>query len=214
MNRRWIAPLVIVAMFAFSFAVVGHLPDQVATHWGLDGEPDGWMGPWGAAFSVPLITVALWALLLGLPRIDPRKENYLRFWPTYQLLVAGVVVFMAFVQMMIIAPALGWRIDVTRSVLVVTGGLFLLIGNYLPRIRSNWWMGIRTPWTLSNEQVWRETHRLGGRTMMAGGAIAILAGLLAPAVALPVGIAGMLAGGLLPAAWSYILWRRLPAPER
>ncbi len=208
MKRKWIAPLVIVATYGFSIAVAGRLPERVATHWGLDGEADGWMSPWGAALSLPTVILAVWALLLALPRIDPRKAHVEKFWPTYLLVVTGVVVFLAMLQVMVLGSALGWAIDVTRSVLILTGGLFLLIGNYLPRVRSNWWMGIRTPWTLSSERVWKETHRLGGWTMMAGGLVAIVAAFLAPDSGIPVALVGMLGGALIPAVWSYVLWRR------
>lgn len=208
MSRKWIAPLLIVMMFVCSIAVVGRLPERVPTHWGLDGEVDGWMTPWKAVLFGPGIALANWLLFLVLPRIDPRREQYERFWPTYYLMVNGITLFLAVVQGLILTSALGWAVDVTRVILLLTGGLFLVVGNYLPRVRSNWWLGIRTPWTLSSEHVWRETHRFGGWTMMAAGALAMIAAFLPTPIGAGVAVAVMLGGGLIPVGYSYLLWKR------
>jgi uncharacterized membrane protein len=122
----------------------------------------------------------------------------------FNVFVAVLGVF----HVLLLGSALGWGIDMTRTVVAVIGVSFVAIGNFLPRIRSNWWMGIRTPWTLENERVWRETHRLAGWTFVAGGVLAICAVLLPRDVRMPVAIAALIGGALLPTAWSYVLWRR------
>jgi uncharacterized membrane protein len=97
--------------------------------------------------------------------------------------------------------------------LIMIGLMFIVLGNFLPRLRSNWWMGVRTPWTLESERVWRETHRMAGWTFVAGGAVAVLAVLLPAPLRFPIGFAGLMGGGLLPVIWSYVLWRRYKKAE-
>jgi uncharacterized membrane protein len=103
----------------------------------------------------------------------------------------------------------GWRVNAGRTPMIGIGVLFMVLGNYLPRIRSNWWMGIRTPWTLESETVWRETHRLGGRTFVVSGAVATLASLLLqPPASVFVTMAALGVGGLVPVVYSYVIWKR------
>jgi uncharacterized membrane protein len=86
--------------------------------------------------------------------------------------------------------------------------LFMALGNYLPRVRSNWWMGIRTPWTLESERVWRETHRVAGWSFVFGGVVTMVAALLPPAARPWVALAGLVVAGFVPVVYSYVLYRR------
>jgi uncharacterized membrane protein len=108
---------------------------------------------------------------------------------------------------MTLAVSLGYEVDVTRWMLAGVGVMFVVLGNYMPRIRSNWWMGIRTPWTLENEEVWRRTHRFGGRTFVAGGVVTIAASLLLGGRSAWVSLAAMVIAGLSPVVYSYVVWR-------
>jgi uncharacterized membrane protein len=208
MTRRWIAPLGVLVMWAFAFAVMPALPERIPTHWNLRGEVDGWMDrPWGA-LAGPLAATAVVALFAVLPRIDPRRRNFEKFRGELHLMVNLFVLFFLAVEVLTLGAALGWPVDVGQGVLAGIGLLFVAMGNYLPRIRSNWWMGIRTPWTLESETVWRETHRLGGRCFVAGGAAAVAAAFLPEPARGVVATAALLAAGLVPAAWSYVIWRR------
>ncbi|MGH7565276.1 MAG: SdpI family protein, partial [Gemmatimonadota bacterium] len=125
-----------------------------------------------------------------------------------------IALVMAVLHVLTLGLALGWPIDTDRAVTVTMGLLFVGLGNYLPRLRSNWWMGIRTPWTLDSEAVWRETHRVGGWTFVAAGLVLILAGLFVPAgprawvsgIALATGVA-------IPLVYSYVVYRRTAGPS-
>ncbi len=208
MSRRWVGPLLLLAMWAFALAVYPALPARIPMHWGFRGGVDRWGGKWPSAFVVPLAGVALWLLLPALRRLDPRRGHYERFEQTFWLLVNALVAFMAVVEVALLGAALGWAVDMTRVALVLVGLVFVVLGNYLPRVRSNWWVGIRTPWTLESERVWRETHRLGGRTFVIGGLVTMVAALL-PAVVRPwVALAGLVVGGFVPVVYSYVVWRR------
>jgi uncharacterized membrane protein len=199
---------IIVAMVLLSGAVWSELPDRIPTHWNFRGEVDGWSGRLSGAFSVPGIALAVWLLLPLLRRVDPRRANYERFNETFFVIVNSIVLFMAVMHTMMLGAALGLPIDMTRAVLALIGLVFVVLGNFLPRLRSNWWMGVRTPWTLENERVWRETHRLAGWTFVAGGALAVLSAFLPATVRTAVAFTGLISAGLLPVVWSYVLWRR------
>jgi uncharacterized membrane protein len=208
MKHRWITPLLLAAMWAFALAVYPGAPERIPTQWNLRGQPDAWGGR-SAVFLLPVIATALAALLvLGLPRIDPRRANWERFREELWVIVNVLLLFMAWIEAVTLGSALGWSVDPGRAMLGGVGVLLVLIGNYLPRIRSNWFLGIRTPWTLTSERVWRETHRVGGRAFVAAGLVMTLASLTPAPVA---DIASMTAVGVaavLPVAYSYFAWRR------
>lgn len=208
MSRRWLGPVLIVGMAIFVAVVYGHLPARMPMHWNASGKVNGWANRWPWALLMPVMTACIWLLLVGLRRVDPRRAHYERFNETFWLFLNLVVSTMALVEVFTLGSALGWGIDMTMAMTAVTGVLFIAIGNYLPRIRSNWWMGIRTPWTLESEHVWRETHRLGGRTFVAGGIISLVALLFPAPLRIWVAMAALGLAGLTPVVYSYVVWRR------
>jgi immunity protein, SdpI family len=209
MRNRWIAPVLIAGMVAFALAVFPRLPDPLPTHWNFRGEVDGWTPKLPGAFWAPFAAVVTAALLWVLPRIDPRRANIEKFRGELRLVTNLLVLFFALMEVLTLGYALGWPVDVSSGILASVGLLFVGLGNYLPRFRSNWWMGIRTPWTLESERVWRETHRVGGRTFVAGGAVAALAALLLPdPVRTWVAMAALGTASLIPVVYSYLVWRR------
>jgi uncharacterized membrane protein len=208
MKRRWAAPLLLAAMWAFALAVYPRMPERIPTHWNLHGEADGWGGR-AAAFLLPAIATAVAALMVFvLPRIDPRRANWEKFRDELWVVVNVILLFMAWIEAVTLAAALGWEVDTGRAVLGGAGVLLVVIGNYLPRIRSNWFFGIRTPWTLTSERVWRETHRVGGRAFVAAGVVMVAASLAPAPFADAVSMAAVAAAVVVPVAYSYLAWRR------
>lgn len=208
MTSRWTGPLLVAGMVAFSLAVWPSLPERVATHWNVAGEVDGWMGRTAAALAMPALALPLWAMMLLLPRIDPERRSLEKLGGDYLFLVHLVLLFLGAIHVAMLGHALGWNVDVPAFVLVAVGLLFVGIGNYLPRVRPNWTVGIRTPWTLSSEKVWRRTHRLAGRTMVAGGLLAAAAAFLPEPARAVASLSALLGGALAPAAYSYFAWKR------
>ena len=212
MNRRWIGPALIVLMVAFAVAVYGRLPERVPTHFNLAGEPDDWMARFPGAFLLPAITAGIYLLLFALRRIDPRRRHYERFEETWWVILNVLALVMAAMHVLALGVALGWPIDMGKAITVTIGLLFVGLGNYLPRLRSNWWIGIRTPWTLDSETVWRETHRVGGWTFVAAGLALVVAGLVIPAGTREwVSGAALAIGVLVPLVYSYVAYRRVGA---
>jgi uncharacterized membrane protein len=197
----------ILVALAFGIWALPNLPAEVASHWGLDGEPDGWSSRTTAVFVLPLIGLGIAALLAFLPRTDPRQKNVELHAGTYWLVANASLVVISAIHIGMIAFNLGWPVPLTRVVAIGIGGLFVLIGNVMTRMRPNWFMGIRTPWTLSSDVVWRRTHRVGGYGFVIGGVLVILAGLLRPSWASWVMLASVGAAAFGSIVYSYIVWR-------
>ncbi|CAN5920655.1 hypothetical protein BH24BAC1_BH24BAC1_30840 [soil metagenome] len=157
----------------FLLAVGDQLPARVPIHWNVRGEADGY----GSPFMLVLLNVGLYLLLLLVPKIDPRKRNYALFQESYYKLRIILAVFVTLLTGTILLNGLGYAIDVARVVGLSVLLLLAFIGNYLTTIRPNWFVGIRTPWTLSNDTVWKRTHQLVGKLWFFGGLAGFLLGL-------------------------------------
>lgn len=208
MKTRWLGLLFALSAIVFSAAVFTKLPDQVPTHFNFEGEPDDWMARRYAAFGMPVFAALMVLLFNMLPKISPRRANLDRFSDTYWTIANLLVAFMCVLHILVLGRALGWPVDVTTATLLCVGIMFMVLGNILPRTRSNWWMGIRTPWTMESENVWRATHRLAGKTFMLGGAITLIAALLPAAIRPWIAMAALGIAGFIPVIYSYLYWRR------
>ena len=208
MKRSWLGVLFVLATLIFGALVFNELPARVPTHFDASGQPDGWSSRWFAVFGLPLLALGVLLLFHLFPKIAPRRENMDRFEDTYWLVATIAVGFMCALHVLVLGRALGWPIDITSATLLGVGLMFLIIGSVLPRMRSNWFMGIRTPWTMESETVWAGTHRLAGKTFMIGGAVTVVAALLPERLRPWIAMAALLVAGFIPVIYSYVLWRR------
>jgi uncharacterized membrane protein len=184
------------------------LPAEVATHWNFRGEPDGYSGRFVAAFVFPAAILVLAGLAWVLPKIDPRGRNYLKFHDTYWLLINGILLFMGFAHLMVLAAGAGYAVRIQTVMPIAVGFLFVVIGNYLARVQPNWFVGIRTPWTLSSDTVWRKTHRLGAWVFVIAGLL-FMAMPFVPGAAGTIPFAVVVVGLILtPIVYSFYLWMR------
>lgn len=208
MRSRWFG-LVAAALAAMvSIWAYPRLPETVATHWNLRGVPDGYSSRFWAVALMPLVMVGMAGLLRVLPKIDPRRDNYAKFIDSYWLIANVILVFLGLAHVLILANGMGYLVQVDRLLPLGVGLLFAILGNYLTRIEPNWFIGIRTPWTLSSDAVWRKTHRTGGWLFVIGG-IVIATGAFAPRGAfVPLFVATVLVVAGIPVVQSYVLWKR------
>ena len=197
----------LILTFLVSLAAYPVLPDQVVSHWNAAGEPDGSMGKLAGTGLVPLITVALVALLLFLPRIDPLRKNYDAFRDWYDGFILAFVLFMLAIQCQIILWSLGYRISMNLVMPVLVGLLFVYTGFFLEKVEPNWFAGIRTPWTLSSPAVWKKTHMLGGKLFKIAGIVSC-AGALVPDRAIWFILVPVLASALATVVYSYYAFRK------
>jgi uncharacterized membrane protein len=184
------------------------LPLRVASHWNAQGDINGWSSRTLLVLLTPLLGVGIALLLAALPRIDPKRENDALHAGPYWLIGNAVLVFLALTQVAIVGANLGWPVPVTRLTMAGVGALFVIVGRMMPRMQPNWFMGIRTPWTLSSETVWRKTHELGGRLMTWAGIAVVLGALLGGAFSVAIVVGAAVVAGAVSLVYSYLLWRR------
>ncbi|HTO73158.1 MAG TPA: SdpI family protein [Gemmatimonadales bacterium] len=208
MRRLWPSFIAFGLAVALSVWAYPRLPAQVATHWGIEGQADGWSSPLVAVLIVPVATILLAAVMLAAPQIDPRRESWQVHGQTYWRVVNMVICFFLCIHLLVIGEGLGWGLPVARLVPMAVGGLLVLIGNLLPRLQPNWFMGIRTPWTLSSDDVWRRTHRLGGAMMVIAGLLLAASGFVARGLAFTLVVILVAFCVLVPVVYSWVLWRR------
>jgi uncharacterized membrane protein len=209
-RSEWPFRAVIAAMFAASAAVWTRVPTPLPIHWNAAGEVDGWGNRGVALLTVPIAAVAIDALLRALPRIDPGGENYRSFPGAYRAARLALLVVLAGVHAVLVASALGFRFDVVRVVFAGVGVLHVVLGGVMGKLRPNWFIGIRTPWTLSSKRSWVRTHRVAGVVFVLGGAAMTAAALLRPSSALAAIFAFALGPYPVLIGYSWWVWRRDP----
>ncbi len=177
--KKHVFPLGITLLTLVAWLIaLPHLPATMPIHWGANGEADGFATKINAMILTVGIMVLIYFVIAFVPRIDPRKENYKYFSKTYNIVLNAVLLLFFFVNMSTILQGLGYNVPMSYIAPIMAGLVFIIIGNYLQRVRSNYFMGIRTPWTLSNENVWKKTHRLSGKIFFIGGLLILISAFL------------------------------------
>jgi len=185
----------------------GSLPDPIASHWNAAGEADGVMAKfWGLALF-PLVMGGLFGLFLLIPVIDPLRRNIEGFRREFNIFFIAIIAFFTYLFALVLAWNFGARFPFGGAIAPALGALIFLIGVILPRTKRNWFFGIRTPWTLSSDRAWTETHRLGGRLFQIAGILAV-GGAIAPSYAFVLAIGPLIAAVLILLPYSYIAYRR------
>lgn len=203
-----IVSIVLIAVAVIvGIALYARLPDPIPAHWNAAGQVDGYMSKFWGVFLMPIITSVLLPLFLAIPHIDPLKANITKFLGVFNWFILGFVAYMLLLYGLILAAALGYPFNMTVILLPIVGLLFIGIGYMLSKARRNFFIGIRTPWTLSSETVWDKTHRLGSKLFMLGGAVTIVSAFFGE-TGIWLMLAIILAATLVPVVYSYILWRQ------
>ena len=205
----WVILLIGLIPVVAGWSLYDRLPEIMATHWSLfNNQPNGHM-------SKTVSLSVLSALLLGVPilmkgsrRIDPRRDNYEKFAQTYDILRLTVTLVLGIAMGFTLLYNLGYEFNNSRVALIMVGGLFAVMGNYMGRIRYNYFVGIRTPWTLANEEVWRRTHRFAGPFWFFGGVVTLICAFLPNALASTIAIVVIAVVVLVPIVYSYLAFAR------
>jgi uncharacterized membrane protein len=199
---------VLLADLAFGLWTLPRLPETVPVHWNFAGEADRFGPAWQNALLLPAIALATWGVLLVLPLADPLRKNYARFLSTLKLFRWLIPLMSVALHLLLTLPALGLAVDSGRGGRAILAVAFVVLGNSMGKLRHNWFVGIRTPWTLASEEVWTRTHRLAGPVWVAGG-IVQLAAAFVPGTPGDVLFAAPLAVMVLvPVGASYLLFRK------
>lgn len=204
--------LIVALSLVVSVWAYPQVPDQMATHWDAAGQVNGTMSKLWGLFLIPVLSGGLVALFLVLPQIDPRRENYAPFREYYNGFIVVMTAFLALVHGASVAYNLGYDVDITAVTLGSVGLLLIYLGFLLDHAEPNWFVGIRTPWTLSDETVWDDTHHLGARLFKLSGVLALL-GLLFNDYALYFLLVPVLATTVVTLGYSFYRYRQLQGSE-
>lgn len=206
--RKWY-PIILIALAILVSAIsYPRLPDQVPTHWDIHGNVNDYSSKTLGLFLLPVLMFGIWALMRALPLIDPRHENYAKMRGAYELVFNATLTLLLLVHVVAIGAMLGLPVSITRVIPGLLGVLFIVIGNVLPQARPNWFFGIRTPWTLSNDRVWQRTHRIGGYLFVACGLIIVATAIFPPEIGFPILLVAALGAAFGSALFSYIAWKQ------
>lgn len=198
---------VLVITWIVAFVYEPKLPEQIPTHWNIHGEVDDYTSkPWGV-YMLPLISTVTSLLLLLLPKIAPKGFKLDSAKKVYEIIVLIMAIFMLGVMVLVFEQALKNSLDMNKWIMGGIGILFVIIGNYLTKVPKNFFMGIRTPWTLSSDEVWYKTHRVGSWTFVVFGALVLLGALLNWPTGLIIGF--LSAAALIPVIYSLIVYKKI-----
>lgn len=204
--------IVILILWVLSLAVAGfiypRLGERVAIHWNARGEVDGYGSPFMGSFFLPLVAGGISLMLLFIPAIDPLKKNIERFRTTYNGFILFFMFFMLYLFGMTVLVNFGYRVNMNYALIPAYAALNFIAGILVAKAQPNWFIGIRTPWTLSNETVWFETHRRTSRLFKLAALVTLL-GFLAVDYAIFFLLAPLMLVAVYAVLYSYLAYRRL-----
>ena len=209
--RKWIPAILILAAVIATIAVYPRLPEQMPTHWSISGEVNGWSSRLFGAWMMPLIMAVVWLFMRAIPHIDPRKANYEKFSGMYDALVILILTFMLLMHVVILLSATGTVIRMNRVVMPAVGIFIAIMGVLLPRAHPNWFVGFRTPWTLTSDLSWERTHKVGGALFIALGMLIVASTFVAPGRAIWVLVVAALGVVAFLFIYSYQVWKQDPS---
>lgn len=206
MTRKYYiaAILLTLAAFAATALVYPHLPATIVRHWDLHGRPNGYSPRW-TIFLFPAGMAAFTLFTWFLPSLSPRHFEVDSFRNTYLQIMLIIVGLLAFATGSTLWSNLGHNVSIKWALIVVCV-LFVLLGNLMGKVRRNFFIGVRTPWTLASDRVWYATHRLAGKTFVIGG----LTGLLLVVLGLGAWmVVALLTGAFIPVFYSFYFYKQL-----
>lgn len=212
MNTRTTIIVVLVLLVAATvvgLALWNRLPDPMASHWNENDQVNGYMSKFWGVFLMPLITLGMLVLFLLIPNIDPLKANIAQFRDVFNLFIVLIVGFMVYIYFLTLRWNLGYtNLGISKAMMPALGVLFFFIGYMIRKSKRNFFIGIRTPWTLSSDRVWEETHRLGSILFMISGALAFVGAFFGGAVAFWLLFIPVIGSTIITLVYSYILYQR------
>ena len=194
-------------ILTYSFFMASRMPDQVPIHWDINGHADQMGSKWTSLFTGPLMIPFAMLLTWGLPKISPKNftvERFERTWCAVMLLMTGLF---AGLHVVIAEASMGGKFDMTRVMLAIIFAFFGVMGGLLGKVERNFWMGIRTPWTLASDAVWKATHESAGKLWLFAGIVGAILAMIG--VPFAVMFTLLMVVALYPVAQSYFLYKKI-----
>jgi len=200
--------LIILLSFAVGVYFYRQMPDKMVSHWNARGEADGHMPKFWGLFLMPIISVVMALLFFTFPKIDPLKENVKKFRKYFDAFILLILLFLFYLYLLTIFWNRGMRFNFIFALVPSFAILFYYLGVLVEHAERNWFIGIRTPWTLSNDEVWQKTHKIGGKLFKVAGIIALL-GIIFPNYAFFFVIFPVIVVSIYTAIYSYFEYRKV-----
>lgn len=199
--------IIILAGFLAGAFFYPQFPDQIPSHWNARGQADGYMPKFWALFMMPIVSIVFMTLFIAIPKLDPLRSNIKKFYPTYKAFIVVFLLFMFYIQTLIISWSLGVTFNMNQALSPAFAALLYFMGVLMARSKRNWFIGIRTPWTLSSTRVWNRTHQRGSQLFKASALIALL-GLALPDYAIILILVPIILSAIYLVAYSYFEYRK------
>jgi uncharacterized membrane protein len=206
-NYFLIGGLMVVAVLIATLILYSHLPERVPSHWNSQGQADDFSAKWTLFVTMPGIMVGLMLLFAGLQWLSPRHFEVDTFRSTYLYIMLVVLGLFAYVQGVLLSAAAGGHFRMDRVIMGGIGLLIALMGNVMGKVQRNFYIGIRTPWTLANERVWYATHPFGAKVFVVGGVLALALALAGAGFWVP--FATIMVAAFSPVVYSLVYYKRL-----
>jgi len=198
---------IVLLSFIIGIMLYPSMPDMMASHWDAAGQVNGYIPKLWGLFLMPVIATILFGLFIVIPEIDPLKDNIRKFRKQFDMFVLVLMVFLLYVYLLTIGWNFGVRFGMLQALSPALALMFYYAGRLMEMSERNWFIGMRTPWTMSSDRVWHETNRLGGKLMRASGIIALF-GVAFPDFAFALVLVPVLATALFSMVYSYVLYTK------
>ncbi|MFH1462292.1 MAG: SdpI family protein [bacterium] len=207
-TRKEILPISLIALaYIIGVSCYSCLPEMMPAHWNYHGEVDDWSSKNFTIFFFPSLALSIYLLMLFIPKIDPLRKNYPKFSLSYFWFRVILVLFFVSLYLYTLAAGAGFKMNINYFIVPLISLLFIFIGLFLPKIKKNYFVGIRTPWTIHSEEVWDKTHKMAGRLFVGAGIISLFS-LFFPDYAFQIFMASVLAAALGSIVYSYFIFRK------
>ncbi len=198
---------IVLLMFFASWYLIPYLPDKIPMHWNILGQVDNYMSKIPAVFIIPALSLIMLILFQILPTFDPKKEKYKLFKKEWDVIQVVFIGFFTYLQFIILYISLNPETKMIPLMFIGLGALFILLGNYLSKIRQNYFIGIKVPWTLASEDNWNKTHRFASWCFVVAGILTLAEAYFlwfAPIVF----FGSIIIGTILPVIYSFLLYKK------
>lgn len=208
--KKHLFPLCLIAISLVSWLLLwDKLPGSLPSHWEVNGEVDKTSSTLVSFLFSNALLIAMYLMMVILPKIDPFKTNYRNFTKSYYKIMYAIISMFFAISYSILLIGLGVDLDMTKLITVALGALFIILGYSMPKIEQNFFVGIRTPWTISNETVWKKTHALGGKLYFTSGVIALVTLFISSDFALFAIIVPAILVSIISVIYSYVIHKKI-----
>ncbi len=208
-TKKEIIPIILIILaFVVGMYLYPQLPERVPSHWNTNGAIDAWSGKNFAVFFFPTITLGIYLLMTFIPLIDPLRKNYSKFSLPYFWFKTLFIIFFISIYFYTLWAAFGAELNINYFIFPVFSLFFIFLGIFLPKIKKNYFVGIKTPWTIHSEETWNKTHQFSGKVFIAAGIISLI-GLFLPKYSFLIFIISALSAALISVVSSYFIFRKI-----